>query len=478
MFRRIRLCHQAADIMQKPEVMVQDKMKVGWVGLGNMGMGMSWKIIKEPTNTVHLWTRSERKLEGYCKYMEEQMNRWVFQRPLLIDIPRFADIIFVSLANIRATREVLLERDDAILYNAKPGTVIVNHSTVDPETCEELAQVAAARDLLYLDAPVAGSPELSQTGNLTVMVGGDEMGYRKAAKLMSRYASTIQYMGPAGAGTRTKILVEAVGAAQNVLSAECALLAKSLGLNDFDQLSNVVDSTLSGSNMLRRNLPYMAHQFQASDKVFTGTTISRQVKNLRIMERAIPQNLNEMLPLISRSKDIALATGEAGGHDADISSVLHFLNPANPNTEINWKTTLQTEESESTERDTNTAKFNWHDVTELEAPQNEGPSSSADVPTISKEKLESLFSKARPTAAASVSGQGRAKVVRSAFEAMSNPVGEQHHSVKSTMDKFANVGKIFDRSMGKATFHGVPFHQRAQTLVDPTKGRTLDANGP
>ena len=472
MFRSVRFCLQA-EAMHKPEVMVKDRMKVGWVGLGNMGMGMAWKIIKEPTNTVHLWTRSERKLEGYSKYMEEQMNRWVFRRPLLIDIPRFSDIIFVSLANIRATREVLLERDDAILYNCKPGTVIVNHSTVDPETCAELAQIAAARDLLYLDAPISGSPELSQSGNLTVMVGGDEIGFRKASKLMSRYASNIQYMGPAGAGTRTKVLVEAVGAAQNVLSAECALLAKSLGLNDFDTLSNVIDGTLSGSNMLKRNLPFMSHQFQATDKVFTGTKISSQVKNLRIMERAVPSELRPMLPLISRSQDITVATGDAGGHDADISSVLHFLNPTNPNTEINWKTSIHSEEDNQDTKSDNSAKFNWSDVTEFDSPQNSGPTSSVEVPTISRDKLESLYSKARPSAADST-GQGRAQVVRSAINSMSNPLGKQHHSVQATMDKFSNVGKLFDSSMGKATFHGVPFHQRAQSLIDPTKGKTLD----
>ena len=324
-------------VPHKPELIASSKETVGWVGLGDMGMGLSWKLIKDPNNTVHIWNRNERKLRAFSQHADEALQRFVHQRQSLLDVPRFANIIFVSLANIRAVRETLLDRDDSLIYNAKPGTIIVDHSTVDIETTNEINEIASARGVHYLDAPIAGSTELAQSGNISVMVGGDQLAFRRVAKLISKYAHCVEYMGESGSGTATKIVHEATAAMQAVVSAETALLAKSLGLTDLDSLNRVFDASLSGSNMLRRNSLYFPEQFDAKMKLATSLSISRTAKNLAILDTHMSKvGLDSFLPMTKTAQRIVRDCGEAGGHDADISSVLHFLNKEEPNLSVHW----------------------------------------------------------------------------------------------------------------------------------------------
>eukprot|EP01063_Lacrimia_lanifica_P041593 TRINITY_DN9744_c0_g2_i1.p1 TRINITY_DN9744_c0_g2~~TRINITY_DN9744_c0_g2_i1.p1 ORF type:complete len:530 (+),score=170.22 TRINITY_DN9744_c0_g2_i1:45-1634(+) len=477
--------------LQKPQVLVKDREKIGWVGLGDMGMGMLWKVVKEPQHSVHVWNRNERKLKAYAKYVEESLQRHMFQRPMLLDVPRFADVIVVSLGNIRAVREVLLERDDSILYNASPGTIIIDHSTVDAATTAECQQIADARGVAYLDAPIVGSPELAKTGNLSVMVGGDPHAYRRVARIMAKYAQCVEYMGESGSGTRAKMVAEAAIAVQAVASAETALLAKSMGIGNMDSLTRLLDHSLAGSNMFKRNAPFWPSQFTTKTKIGTGQSVSRSAKNLRILNNHLhdaPPDLHTNLPYLRKAQEIVNACGNAGGHDADVSSVLHFLNPDDHNTDIYWDVPvddkaqnaalqrhLEQESHDEYQKEQEARK--WSDVTEFADTYTTSPaveSSMGAPPRINPEKLEELYSKAKPRMAAMGDTATGHTVQRSAYNPGLEHLTSTHPAVRKTMERFAAVGQAADKGLGRASFNGVAFQQRTPGLLNPMQEGLLD----
>eukprot|EP01061_Rhynchopus_euleeides_P022834 TRINITY_DN37278_c0_g1_i2.p1 TRINITY_DN37278_c0_g1~~TRINITY_DN37278_c0_g1_i2.p1 ORF type:complete len:550 (+),score=164.50 TRINITY_DN37278_c0_g1_i2:229-1650(+) len=455
-----------------------------------MGMNMVWKLVKEPTHSVHVWTRNERKMRAYAEHVEQKTQRYVHQRQLLVDIPRFADVIFVSLANIRAVREVMIERDDALIYNAKPGTIVVDHSTVDLDATSEIAEIARARGVHYLDAPIAGSSELAQSGSLTVMVGGDQLAFRRVAKLMAKYAHCVEYMGESGSGTSAKMVHEAASAMHAVVSAETALLAKSLGVTNLDTMSRVMDASLGGSNMFRRNSLYFPEQFDARMKIGTSQSVSRCAKNLAILDEHVSKvGLSNFLPCTKVAQRVVRDCGEAGGHDADISSVLHFLNPNEPNMSVHWdvpvtdaaQNAVLRSAIEKEQYDAEAQEAPWSNISEFDT--HAEPTTSSMVapatgapPRIDPSKLEELYSKAKPRMAAQEGSSAGRAVPKSRFQPVELQQGSerQSRSVRESMTVFNGVSQTVDKVFGKTSLKGIAMHQRSPGILGSGAGRMVD----
>eukprot|EP00756_Hemistasia_phaeocysticola_P052271 Hpha_TRINITY_DN27483_c0_g1::TRINITY_DN27483_c0_g1_i1::g.193857::m.193857 len=491
----------------RPQAWVKDKARIGWVGLGEMGMGMAWKLAKDPQNSLHVWTRSERKLRAYGKMLEEKLNRHVFERPILLDVPRFADIIFVSLANIKAVREVLLERDDALLFNARAGSVVVDHSTVDLETSAECARIAAARGLHYLDAPLVGSPELAGSGNLTCVVGGDRAAFARVVKHINGYAHAAEWMGPSGSGCRAKMVLEQSCALHAAAAAETAMLARALEVPDLDALIRAGDASLGGSNMMRRSGGYWPLQFTSRTKVATGMTVSRVVRNMTLVERFVrtadlekakntpglseeaPGALERSLPLTAAARDAFRRCGDAGGHDADVTSVVHFLDPESRGDSImpvEWSVPVADElRTEQARRRAERADLeeelqhasDMSQVTEFDTPgQDDTLATSAQAPRMDPSRLYGRYSRVQPRAAS-----GGAHVTRGGGW---DPADVELANIRDkyqqrTLERFSHQDKRMGRVLGKTSFAGSDFHQRAPRLIDPFKpGVVPAANGP
>ena len=102
-------------------------------------------------------------------------------------------------------RSVVLGPDGA-LAGMQPGSVFVDHTTASAAVARELAVQAAERELGFLDAPVSGGQAGAENGVLTVMVGGEEVFYRRAEPLIAAYARMVRLMGHSGAGQLTKMV--------------------------------------------------------------------------------------------------------------------------------------------------------------------------------------------------------------------------------------------------------------------------------
>jgi 3-hydroxyisobutyrate dehydrogenase-like beta-hydroxyacid dehydrogenase len=216
---------------------------VGWIGLGNIGAPMAKRLRDHPGGLV------------VCDVVPDAMEPFARKGAMTASTP--AEVVAAG-----ATLVSVMVRDDAqvrtvvaeLLDTAPAGTLIAVHSTIRPETAEDLALVAARTDVVLVDAPVSGGAMGAATGRLAVMLGGPEAAVPRCEAAFA-FADMVVRFGPAGAGTRAKIARNLITFASFAAVGEAMRLAEEAGL-DLAGLGEVVrhsDAVTggAGSIMLR-----------------------------------------------------------------------------------------------------------------------------------------------------------------------------------------------------------------------------------
>lgn len=207
-------------------------MHVGFIGLGAMGQGMAKNLAKHGflagvyNRTVATAQRCADDLQVTC----------------YPSIDRLAEAVEVIALCVTADNDVL-EVVQQIANAAKPGTVVVDMSTVSNATAQQAAQILAANHIAFLDAPVSGGVEGANNGTLAMMVGGDEAALKLVTPVLQAMAKRIMHMGPTGAGQATKAVNQIMCAGINQAVTEALAFAKSQGL----ELEKVIDVVAGGA---------------------------------------------------------------------------------------------------------------------------------------------------------------------------------------------------------------------------------------
>jgi 3-hydroxyisobutyrate dehydrogenase-like beta-hydroxyacid dehydrogenase len=199
---------------------------VGFVGLGNIGSAMAQRLLEHPGGlVVH-----DLRADAMAPFVEKGATT-------AGDLAGLAgcDVISVVVLTDQQARDVV----SGLLPHLRPGAVVALHSTVETSTPVELAELAARSGVDVLDAPVSGGAIGASQGRLAVMVGGERAAYEKAKPVFSAWAELVLHVGPAGAGTRTKIARNLITFASYGAVAEASRLAESCGL-DLSKLAAVV----------------------------------------------------------------------------------------------------------------------------------------------------------------------------------------------------------------------------------------------
>lgn len=200
---------------------------VGFVGLGQIGAPMATRLLAWPGGLV------------VCDLRPEATAPLAEQGAVVADgiaaVGAACDVVEVMVLDDAQVRSVVGE----LLTTARPGTVIAVHSTIRAETAEELAAVAAERDVAVLDVPVSGGFMGAADGTLAAMVGGEREAYERAKPVFACWASLVVHMGPVGAGTRTKLARNLMHFVAYTAAGEAQRLAEAAGL-DLGKLARVV----------------------------------------------------------------------------------------------------------------------------------------------------------------------------------------------------------------------------------------------
>jgi 3-hydroxyisobutyrate dehydrogenase-like beta-hydroxyacid dehydrogenase len=233
-------------------------MKVGFIGLGDIGMPMAKSLLKAGIQlTVH--NRSRRKVEVMVQLGASAAAS-------AAEITQTTDIVLTCLPDVHTVEEVFLG-GEGIVANARSGQVLADHSTVGPATSRKIASAAEARGALFLDAPVSGGTGRALAGKLTVMVAGRREAYETALPVFQALGSNVFHLGPSGMASAVKLANNLALAINTVGAAESFNLGVRLGA-DPKVLLDVMGKSSGQSYVLDAIGPsLLARQFSSNSSL-------------------------------------------------------------------------------------------------------------------------------------------------------------------------------------------------------------------
>ena len=202
--------------------------QLGQIGLGHIGKIYAGHLLKANGQLVVF--DAQREHVGAL----EQNGATVANSPQ--EVASQSEIVVMALPSPEAVRTVMLG-DQGILKSAKPDTLILDMSTVDPFTCKELYDAAKQNKVRYLEAPVSGGQpkgagtDGARAANVTFMVGGDEEDFERAKPIMSFLGKHWFHLGPAGSGSAVKLISNLVSGVANLVAAEAIILGAAAGIS-------------------------------------------------------------------------------------------------------------------------------------------------------------------------------------------------------------------------------------------------------
>jgi 3-hydroxyisobutyrate dehydrogenase-like beta-hydroxyacid dehydrogenase len=208
---------------------MSDHVKLGYIGLGNMGAPMAKRLVDWPGGVTVYDVRTEA--------MTPLAEVGATLADSVADVAA-ADIISVTVLDDAQVREVVAE----LVANAKPGTVIAIHSTISDTTAAELANDLKPQGIHIVDAPVSGGAGAAEKGELATMVGAERQVYERIKPAFKQWASMVIHAGEPGAGTRMKLARNMLTFTSYAAACEAMKLAEAAGL-DLQALGRVVRHT-------------------------------------------------------------------------------------------------------------------------------------------------------------------------------------------------------------------------------------------
>ncbi len=226
-------------------------MRVGFIGLGVMGRPMALNLLRGR----HEVTVYARRAAAAAPLVE----RGAATAGTPAGLAAGCDAVFIMVTGTSDVEAILLG-DGGVVHGARPGTVVIDTSTIDPPATREMATALAERGLDMLDAPVSGGPQGALDATLSIMVGGKAEVLERVRPLLDCVGAKVRHMGGPGAGQATKachqllLLVTAQGVA------EALTLARRSGLDAARVREAMLDGMASsrvldffGDRMVRRD---------------------------------------------------------------------------------------------------------------------------------------------------------------------------------------------------------------------------------
>jgi 3-hydroxyisobutyrate dehydrogenase-like beta-hydroxyacid dehydrogenase len=204
-------------------------VKLGYIGLGNMGAPMAERLVEWPGGLIVFDVRTE-AMTPFAEAGAQVADT-------LADVAA-ADVISITVLNDEQVRDVVGE----LAAKAKPGTVIAIHSTISDTTAVELAKKMEPQGIHIVDAPVSGGGGAAEKGELATMVGAEREVYERIKPVFKYWASLVIHAGEPGAGTRMKLARNMLTFTSYAAACEAMKLAEASGL-DLHALGRVVRHT-------------------------------------------------------------------------------------------------------------------------------------------------------------------------------------------------------------------------------------------
>ncbi len=229
-----------------------------------------------------------------------------------------APLVVTMLPNSAIVSEIV-GGPNGVLAHTKPGGLIMDMSTVSPETTDALAKAAAAKGVAFVDAPVGRLAEHADRGESLFMVGGSDADFARVKPLLEAMGNTIHHCGPAGTGTRMKLVNNflAVGLCQ--MNAEALALSQRFGLT-LEKTLDVLYGTTATNGQLKINWPNKVLKGDTSP----GFTIDLAHKDLSLIVDAA-NAAKVPMPMAAAAREAFSAARASGFGGQDFSAMVDAL---------------------------------------------------------------------------------------------------------------------------------------------------------
>lgn len=283
---------------------------VGFVGLGRMGRPMASNLSRKGFRlAVHDINRDA------VAELELLQAKGVAS---VAEASRDSEIVVTMLPN-SAVVTAVVAGEGGILQHAKRGALIMDMSTVSPETTDALAAKAKEKGLAFVDAPVGRLAAHADRGESLFMVGASAGDFERVKPLLEAMGNTIYHCGPVGTGTRTKLVNNLLAVASCQLNAEALALSQRFGL-DLERTLDVLYGTTAVNGQLKVNWPAKVLKGDTAP----GFAIDLAHKDLSLIVEAA-NAAKVPMPMVAAAREAFSAARASGFGGQDFSAIVDAL---------------------------------------------------------------------------------------------------------------------------------------------------------
>ena len=285
--------------------------KIGFIGLGNMGMPMAQNLI---SNGI--------KVKGFD--VSEEVLKQASENNIMVcsdtlQASKEIDVLITMLPNGEAVSSVF--SSESLLENIDPSILIIECSTISPKTSKELSLKASSLNLEMIDAPVSGGVKGAEEASLTFMVGGSVENVEKAKPILSKMGKNIFHAGGSGSGQIAKLCNNMLLAIHMSGTAEALSIGVKSGL-DPSVLSEIMSKSSGGNWSLDKYNPYPGVMTESpASKDYQGGFLNKlMIKDLNLAKE-LAQDSKTETPMGDSARKLYDELIEQGLEDLDFSSV-------------------------------------------------------------------------------------------------------------------------------------------------------------
>ncbi|AYL98595.1 NAD(P)-dependent oxidoreductase [Mucilaginibacter celer] len=216
-------------------------VKIGWIGLGKMGIPMSQHLVKAGY-PLNVYNRSKDKEDAF-------KAQGIGSAASPAELIQHTDVVFVMVSDDKAIDDIFTG-ENGLLKPEVSGRVIINMSTVSPAISKEMAAKCIAQGNHYLDAPVSGSVKQAEDAALVIMVGGDATAFEQVKPILEKLGKLAMLVGDTGAGNTAKLAINTLLGIVAQGLAETVTLARQNGI-DAEALTTLLNNSALGSPLIK-----------------------------------------------------------------------------------------------------------------------------------------------------------------------------------------------------------------------------------
>ena len=289
-----------------------EKNKVALIGAGAMGGAIGTRLV-ETGNQLTVFDLDAEKVAALTGMGAQSADT-------AAEAASASDVVILSLNSPKIVRIAVFGKD-GVAAGAKPGTLIIDMSSIDPEATKELAADAAEKGLRWVDSPLSGGAPKALIGQLTLMAGGSEKDVADAHRVLQHVASNFTHMGPCGAGQTTKLINQVLCGLNFLAVAEATQLALDAGV-DAAKIPQALKGGRADSAILQEYMP----RYVAKDYRRTGR-IDNMVKDLNGAQD-LARRTNTAMPLTAVCAEVHRMLTAAGLGGEDQAALMEFFSGA------------------------------------------------------------------------------------------------------------------------------------------------------